>query len=66
VDLASSDDARDREVVASSRHVPRLVTRDAVGGTRFRAAPFETHTDEEIDILEKCVGRRSPIVVAPK
>jgi hypothetical protein len=63
VDLASADDPMDREVIASSRHVPRLVSFQARDGTRFRAAPFETHTDEEMDILMKCVGLRSPIVV---
>ncbi len=63
VELASSEDPKDREVIASSRHVPRLVATQARDGTRFRAAPFETHTDEEMDILQKCVGRRSPILV---
>jgi hypothetical protein len=27
------------------------------------SAPFETRTNEEMDILQKCVGRRSPILV---
>ena len=30
---------------------------------KLRIAPFETHTDQEMDILQKCVGRRSPILV---
>jgi hypothetical protein len=63
VDLASTDDPRDREVVTSSRHLPRLITMAPQDGTRFKAAAFETHTDEEMDILQKCVGLRSPIVV---
>jgi hypothetical protein len=63
VDLASSDDPKDRELITSSKHVPRLVAPQAKEGTRFRPAPFETHTDEEMDILMKCVGLRSPIVV---
>ena len=63
VDLASADDPSDREVITSSRHVPRLVASQPRDGTRFRPAPFETHTDEEMDILMKCVGLRSPIVV---
>ena len=63
VDLASADDPKDREVIASSRHVPRLVAFQAKDGTRFRPAPFETHTDQEMDILMKCVGLRSPILV---
>ena len=61
--LASSDDPKDRELVTSTRHSPRLVAFKPDGGTRFRSAPFETHTDEEMDILQKCVGRRSPILV---
>jgi len=63
VELAAVDDARDRQVVVSARHEPRLVSARASGGTRFASAPFETHTDEEMDILQKCVGRRSPILV---
>jgi hypothetical protein len=63
VDLASSEDPKDRQVVVATRHAPRLVSAHAKGGTRFSDAPFETHTDQEMDILQKCVGRRSPIVV---
>ncbi|HEX4782591.1 MAG TPA: hypothetical protein VH301_17670 [Usitatibacter sp.] len=63
VALASVDDPKDQQVVFSARHEPRLVASQPSGGTRFAAAPFETHTDEEMDILQKCVGRRSPILV---
>jgi hypothetical protein len=63
VDLASAEDPRDRELITSSNHVPRLVAQQVKDGTRFRSAPFETHTDQEMDILMKCVGLRSPIVV---
>jgi len=63
VELASSEDPKDRQLVVSSRHSPRLIANHAKGGTRFADAPFETHTDEEMDILQKCVGRRSPILV---
>jgi hypothetical protein len=63
VDLASADDPNDRQAVESKRHVARLVALQPAGGTRLADAAFETHTDEEMDILEKCVGRRSPIVV---
>lgn len=66
VDLAATDDPRDRELIESKGHVPRLVALQPRDGTRFRPAPFETHTDEEMDILEKCVGRRSPLVVPPE
>ncbi len=63
VDLAANDDPKDRQVVVSARHEPRLIAGRPVDGTRFTAAPFETHTDEEMDILQKCGGRRSPILV---
>lgn len=63
VDLASADDPGDRELITSTNHTPRLVSFQPREGTRFRPAPFETHTDEEMDILMKCVGLRSPIVV---
>jgi len=62
VDLAATDDAGDKQLVESKRHIANLIAPSAQGGTRFRAASFETHTDEEMDILEKCVGRRSPLV----
>jgi len=63
VDLAATDDAGDKQLVESRRHIANLIASSAKDGTRFRPADFETHTDEEMDILEKCVGRRSPIVV---
>jgi hypothetical protein len=63
VDLASADDEKDRESVESKRHVARAVAFRPSGNTRFRPAPFENHTDEEMDILEKCVGRRSALAV---
>ncbi|HYC35731.1 MAG TPA: hypothetical protein VEC19_04870 [Usitatibacter sp.] len=63
VELASAQDPREREVITSTRHVPRLVSLQPRDGSRFLPAPFETHTDEEMDILMKCVGLRSPIVV---
>jgi hypothetical protein len=64
VDLASADDANDRQRVESKAHVARRVLHKPEGASRFVDARFENHTDEEMDILEKCVGRRSPLVVA--
>lgn len=63
VELNATDDPRDFELVQSTKHEPRLIAMQPRGGTHFRPAPFETHTDEEMDILQKCVGRRSPILV---
>ncbi|MBL8515925.1 MAG: hypothetical protein JNM76_03055 [Betaproteobacteria bacterium] len=61
-DIQANDNPRDREQIESRNHTPRLISAQAVDGTRFKPAPFETHTDQEMDILEKCVGRRSPIL----
>ena len=63
VELGVVDDPSDFELVQSTRHAPRLIGAQPQGGTRFRPAAFETHTDQEMDILQKCVGRRSPILV---
>ena len=63
VDLAATQDPGDRKLVESKRHIANLIGNAASGGTRFRPAGFEAHTDEEMDMLEKYVGRRSPLVV---
>ena len=63
VELEATEDAKDKELIESKSHTPRLIAPQARDGTRFRPAPFETHTDQEMDILMKCVGLRSPIVV---
>lgn len=63
VDIQANDNPRDREQIESRNHTPRLISAQPVDGTRFQPALFETHTDVEMDILEKCVGRRSPILV---
>ncbi len=50
-----------REIVEASHHNPRLISSKVpTDGNYFLSAPFETHTDQEMDILEKCVGRRAP------
>ncbi len=50
-----------REIVEASHHNPRLISSKVpTDGNHFLSAPFETHTDQEMDILEKCVGRRAP------
>jgi hypothetical protein len=62
VELQSNDDATDREIVESKNHTPRFIGNKLTGRSRFKPALFETHNDQEMDILEKCVGRRSPIL----
>ncbi|MGE0873346.1 MAG: twin-arginine translocation signal domain-containing protein [Burkholderiales bacterium] len=61
IELASKANPRDRETSTTKRHDnPRLVLAQPRDGQLFLPAAFETHTDEEMDMLEKCVGRRAP------
>lgn len=61
VSLAANANERDRETVTTTRHNnPRMVLNQPRDGQLFVPAPFETHTDEEMDMLEKCVNRRAP------
>ncbi len=54
---------QEKEWVEAERHSPRLIANAKQGDAGyFMPAPFETHTDEEMDILEKCVARRAPWV----
>ena len=61
VDLSPADDPAALKEVESKRHVAHRLPLAA--GQGLVPAGFENHTDEEMDILEKCVGRRSPLVV---
>ncbi len=50
-----------KEIIEATHHNPRMIGyKPDADGNYFLQAPFETHTDEEMDILEKCVGRRAP------
>lgn len=49
-------------IVKGTQHSPRLCIDEPIDGSWIKEAPFETHTDEEMDALEKCVGRRAPWV----
>lgn len=61
IELAATANERDRETATTTRHDnPRLILNEPRDGQRFVAAPFETHTDAEMDMLEKCVDRRAP------
>ncbi|HEX4858213.1 MAG TPA: hypothetical protein VFV17_04275 [Usitatibacteraceae bacterium] len=51
-----------RERIEATRHSPRLVALRASEPQAFMPAPFETHTDQEMEILEKCVARKAPWV----
>ena len=59
-ELASTADPRDRLQLESTRHLPRWVGTMPRDGTRISEAPMDTHTDAEMDMLERCVGRRAP------
>lgn len=58
VTLAAAADPAQRELIVAGRHTARTV---APGG-QLAPAPFEGHTDAEMDGLERAVGRRSPLV----
>ena len=61
VDLQANANANDRETIMATRHNnPRMVLNRPKDGQLFVPAPFQTHTDAEMDMLEKCVGRRAP------
>lgn len=61
VDLQANANANDRESVTTTRHNnPRMILNQVKDGQLFAPAPFETHSDAEMDMLEKCTGRRAP------
>ena len=61
IELAANANERDRETVTTTRHNnPRLVLNQPRDNQLFVPAAFETHTDAEMDMLEKCVERRAP------
>ena len=61
VDLQANANASDRESIEATRHNnPRMILAQPKDGQRFVPATFQTHTDAEMDMLEKCVGRRAP------
>lgn len=61
VDLQANANPNDREsIVATHHNNPRLILAQEKDGQLFLPAAFQTHTDAEMDMLEKCVGRRAP------
>ncbi|HLB15090.1 MAG TPA: iron dicitrate transport regulator FecR [Burkholderiales bacterium] len=62
VSLAAADDAQAREFTLAGRHTARIVSPRGAGAPRLTPAPFEGHTDAEMDALERAVGRRSPLI----
>ncbi len=63
VDLQANANMNDRESIEATRHNnPRMILAQPKDGQLFLPASFQTHTDAEMDMLEKCVGRRAPWV----
>ena len=60
-EITIADAQVQKETVDATRHNPRFIAQKALeNGSFFMPALFETHTDAEMDILEKCVSRRAP------
>ena len=60
-EITIADTQLQKEFVEATRHNPRFIAQKPLeNGSFFMPAPFETHTDGEMDILEKCVKRRAP------
>ncbi len=65
-ELAAVEAPREREWVEATHHAPRLIGTKRTDGSYFMPAPFETHTDAEMEMLERCVGRQVPWVKTGK
>jgi len=61
ISMAANANPRER-VVATTRHhdSPQMFLHRPRNGSLIAPAGMETHTDEELIMLEKCVGRPSP------
>lgn len=62
VQLVSSANSRDRAIVEATRHHAHLVLNEPKNDSRLEVARQENHSDEEMDGLERLVGRRAPWV----
>ena len=51
---------QEKEEIVANHHNPRLIGFKKTETGYFQSAAIETHTDAEMEILEKCVGRRAP------
>jgi hypothetical protein len=49
-----------QELVVSSHHDPREIRRDTTDNMMVTPSTFGMHTDQEMDALERLVGRRAP------
>jgi hypothetical protein len=61
VALASAQDPNDSVILTAEYHdVPKYITNKASNGSRIREAPVKNHSDVELKLLEKIVGRDVP------
>ena len=61
IELTGLKDPSQKEFVAASRHNPKFVLNEPRDGRWIVDAKVEnSHEDWEMDMLEKCVGRRAP------
>lgn len=61
IELTGMKDASQTAVIVASHHQPKLVYAEPRDGQWIADAKVDnTHTDAEMDMLEKCVGRRAP------
>lgn len=61
IELTGVKDPGQKEIIAASHHRPKLVYNEPRDGQWIVDATVDnTHTDGEMDMLEKCVGRRAP------
>jgi hypothetical protein len=59
--MAANANPRERVVATTTHHdAPQLFLHRPRDGSLIAPAGMETHTDAELDMLEKCVGRRAP------
>jgi hypothetical protein len=51
-----------RKLILSTYHTPNIVYAQAVAGRLLAAAAMQNHTDAELIMLDRLVGRKSPIL----
>lgn len=62
-DVAAARDPQSRETVESNHHDrPLYILAKPDGGRTIRDAPFINHTDQELMLIERLVGRTPPFV----
>jgi hypothetical protein len=63
IELGASANPRDRETLTATRHNnPRMIYAQPKDGQLFEPAPFVTHSDAEMEMLERAAGRKAPWV----